>query len=103
MKRFAGLAFVAVAMLAVAPVQADDHSCCGKNMSAKKSMCADYTKLNLSPEQKSQLMALQDKCDKAGGTKESRAQFLKSAKKILSAQQYAQLRAECAKTEKKQG
>ncbi len=102
-KKLAGLAFVAVAMLAVAPVQADDHSCCGKNASVKKSMCADYAKLNLNPQQKTKLTALQEKCEKAGCTKKSRAQFLSSAQKVLSPEQYAQLKAECAKTEKKQG
>jgi hypothetical protein len=35
---------------------------------------------------------------KAGCTKESRAGFMKKAKTILSAHQYAQLKSECDKT-----
>ena len=88
----------------------DDHFGAGKRGSpaartgktAKKAMCADYAKLNLSAEQKTKLTALQEKCMKDGCTEESRAKFLKSAKRILSADQYAQLKAECAKLEKKQ-
>jgi len=38
---------------------------------------------------------------KAGCTKESRAQFLKQAKGILSADQYAKLKTECNKSAKK--
>ena len=99
--RLAALIFALAIAFIAAPLQADDHSCCAKSASAKKSMCADYAKLNLSPEQTRKLTALQEKCEKAGCTKESRAQFLRSAQRVLSAEQYAQLRTECAKTEEK--
>ena len=89
-------------MSAVAPAQAKDAPCCASGKTASKTMCADYAKLNLSSDQKTKLTALQDKCMKDGCTEQSRARFLKSAKKLLSADQYAQLQAECAKTEKKQ-
>jgi hypothetical protein len=103
--RLAGLVFIAATALAVAPLQAEDAACCAKGKTAKKEWCSDYAKLNLSSEQKTKLTALQEKCMKEGCTEESRAKFLKSAKRILSADQYAQLKGECdknAQTEKKQ-
>jgi hypothetical protein len=42
----------------------------------------------------------QAECMKAGCTKESRQTFLKQAKGILSAQQFAQLKAQCQKSAK---
>ena len=96
--RYVGLVFVAVAALVSAPLRAEDNApCCAKGASAHKEMCANYASLNLSADQKTQLTSLQQKCMKDGCTEESRAKFLKSAKKILSADQYAQLKAECEK------
>jgi hypothetical protein len=103
--RLAGLAFVVAMILALAPVQAEDAACCATGKTAQKKLCADYAKLNLNSEQKTKLTALQEKCMKQGCTDKSRAKFLESAKKILSADQYAQLKAECdknAQLEKKQ-
>jgi hypothetical protein len=103
--RFAGLILIAATALAVTPLRAENAACCAKGKTAHKEWCADYAKLNLSSEQKTKLTALQAKCMKEGCTEETRAKFLKSAKKFLSADQYAQLRAECDKnahTEKKQ-
>jgi hypothetical protein len=85
MTRLVGLGFIAGAMLAVAPLQAQGAACCAK-----------------STQQKAKLTALQEKCMKDGCTGASRAKFLKSAQRILSADQYAQLKAECEKAEKKQ-
>ena len=102
--RLAALLVVGTA-LAIAPLRAEDAACCAKGKTAQKESCADYAKLNLSSEQKTKLTTLQEKCMKQGCTEESRAKFLKSAKKFLSADQYAQLKAECDKnahTEKKQ-
>ncbi len=56
-----------------------------------------YTKLNLSETQKVKLDALQSRCNKAGCTKESMDKFMKSAKTILSEEQFATLKAECSK------
>jgi hypothetical protein len=96
--RYVGLVFVAIAALVSTPLRAEENApCCAKGASAHKEMCADYASLNLSAEQKARLTSLQQKCMKDGCTEESRAKFLKSAKKILSADQYAQLKAECEK------
>jgi hypothetical protein len=100
--KIAGLVVVAALMFTLAPAWAKDPGCCASGKTAKKTMCADYAKLNLSAEQTTQLTALQEKCKKAGCTKESRDQFLQSAQKILSAEQYAALKTECAMMEKKQ-
>ena len=96
-KKLTGLILIA-GMFAVASAYAKDAACCAKTSKGSKMMCSDqYAKLNLTAEQKTKLMALQDKCNKAGCTEASRTKFLKSAKKILSAEQYAQLKVECDK------
>ena len=99
-KKIAGLVFVVALMFGVAPLQAEDAACCASGKTAMKTMCADYAKLNLSAAQKTKLTALQEKCMKDGCTEQSRARFLKSAQRVLSAEQFAQLKTECAKSEK---
>src|SRR5438876_6870450 len=93
---------VAAAMLVASSAFAGDKACCTKGVSnTEKTACADLATLNLTPDQKSKIEAWQAECMKAGCTKESRAQFLKQAKGILSADQYAKLKTECNKSAKK--
>ncbi len=99
--RVAGLTLITAIALTTISLQAKEAACCAGGKAAKETMCADYAKLNLSAEQKTKLTALQDRCMKDGCTEKTRAKFLKGAKRILSADQYAQLKAECAKTVKK--
>ncbi len=101
MRRLASLIFLLAIGFIALPLQAED-ACCAKGKTAKKEWCASYANLSLNTEQKTKLTALQEKCMKDGCTEKSRARFLKSAKGILSADQYAQLKAECEKSEKKQ-
>jgi hypothetical protein len=105
MVRIIGTAVVAAAMLMASPAFAKDKSgdmaCCSKNASNQQS-CANLASLNLTADQKSKIEAWQSECAKAGCTKESRAAFLKKAKGILSADQFATLKAECNKSAKKQ-
>ena len=101
--RVAAFTFITTIALTTISVQAKEAACCANGKTAKKTMCADYAKLNLSAEQKTKLTALQEKCMKDGCTEKTRAKFLKSAQRILSADQYAQLKAECERPEKKQG
>jgi len=54
--------------------------------------------LNLTPDQKTEIEAWQTKSVKAGWATESRQTFLKQAKGILSAKQFAQLKAQCKKS-----
>jgi hypothetical protein len=101
MIKILGIAIMA-AMLMASPVFAGGgKACCAKSASNSKAMCTDFASLNLTADQKSKLEAWQSECVKAGCTKESRAKFLQEAKGILSADQYAKLRAQCEKSSKK--
>jgi hypothetical protein len=103
MVKIIGTAVIAAAMLAspaFAKDKAGDMACCAKNASNQKS-CANLANLNLSADQKSKIEAWQSECMKAGCTKETRQVFLKKAQGILSADQYAKLKAECSKSAKK--
>jgi hypothetical protein len=92
-------ALVAAAMLVASSGFAGDKACCAKGVSnTEKTACADLAALNLTPDQKTKIEAWQAECVKAGCTKESRRTFLKQAKGILSAEQFAQLKAECKKS-----
>ena len=104
MVKIIGTAVVTAAMLIAAPAFAKDESgdmaCCAKNASNQQS-CANLASLNLTADQKSKIEAWQSECMKGGCTKESRQAFLKKAQGILSADQYAKLKAECSKSTKK--
>ena len=90
---------VAAAMLFASSAFAGDKACCAKGVSnTEKTACVDLTTLNLTPDQRSKIEAWQAECMKAGCTKENRRTFLKQAKGILSAEQFAQLKTECKKS-----
>ena len=90
---------VAVAMLVASGAFAGDKACWAKGVSnTEKTACVDLATLNLTPDQKSKIEAWQAECVKAGCTKESRRTFLKQAKGILSAEQFALLKTECKKS-----
>jgi hypothetical protein len=90
---------VAAAMLCASSAFAGDKACCAKGVSnTEKTACVDLATLNLTPDQKSKIEAWQAECVKAGCTKENRRTFLKQAKGILSAEQFAQLKTECKKS-----
>jgi len=94
-------ALVAAALLTASSAFAGDKACCVNGASRSNSMaCVNLTTLNLTPDQKSKIKAWQAECMKAGCTKESQETFLKQAKGILSAQQFAQLKAQCQKSAK---
>src|SRR5438445_4331049 len=92
-------ALVAAAMLTACSAFAGDKACCANGASKSNSMaCVNLATLNLTSDQKTKIEAWQTECVKAGCTTESRKTFLKQAKGILSAQQFAQLKAQCQKT-----
>src|SRR5437899_7616339 len=92
-------ALIAVAMLTASSAFSGDKACCAKGASNKGSMsCLSLATLNLTVDQKTKIEAWQAECMKAGCTKESRTTFLNRAKGILSAEQFAQLKAQCDKT-----
>jgi len=89
---------VAAALLVASSAFAGDKACCAKGVSnTEKTACVDLATLNLTPDQKSKIEAWQAECMKAGCTKESRRTFLKQAKGILSADQFALLKATSTK------
>jgi len=102
MIKILGTAVVAAAMLAGSTAFAGDKACCAKGAShTEKAACADLASLNLTAEQKSKIEAWQTECIKDGCTKESRRTFLKQAKAILSADQFAKLKEQCKGSGKK--
>jgi hypothetical protein len=90
---------VAVATFMVSSAFAGDKACCAKGAANNASMsCVNLAALNLTADQKTKIEAWQAECMKAGCTKESRQTFLSQAKAILSADQFAQLKAQCKRT-----
>jgi hypothetical protein len=71
-------------------------SACCANKDGKMECAQIYAKLNLTPDQKSKLDTFQARCEKDGCTEESMDKFFSSAKEVLSAEQYAQLKSECS-------
>jgi hypothetical protein len=101
MVKFISGAVLAVALMASPVFAGGGKGCCAKNASNGKAMCLDFATLNVTADQKSKLETWQAECTKAGCTTESKANFMKRAKGILSAEQYAKLKAECDKSSKK--
>lgn len=105
MIKITGLALVMAALLAVPAAFAGDKAgdkagCCAQGVAnTDNKACADLTSLNLTTDQKTKVEAWQAECMKAGCTKESTHKFMKQAKGILSAEQFAKLKAECKKTQ----
>jgi Spy/CpxP family protein refolding chaperone len=91
-------ALIVSALLATSTVFAEGKACCATQASntAKMECSQAYAKLNLTPEQKTKLDAAQAKYCTANCTKENMDKFMHSAKRILSAEQFAQLKTECA-------
>ena len=95
------LALLVAGALAASSSFAGGKSCCGAkgtHVSNDTASCMNLASLNLTTGQNSKLVAWQNECMKAGCTKESRAAFMKKARTILSADQFAQLKSECDKT-----
>jgi hypothetical protein len=93
------IALVAAATLIAFSAFAGDKACCAKGVPhADKTACADLAAMNLTADQKTKIEAWQAECMKAGCTKESQQAFMKQAKGILSAEQFAQLKAACKKS-----
>jgi hypothetical protein len=98
MIRITTTALLAVGMLMASSAFAGDKACCAKGAANAGVACVNLATLNLTADQKTRIEAWQTECMKAGCTKESRQTFLSRAKIILSAEQFAQLKAQCKKT-----
>ena len=87
---------VAAAILAGSSSFAGDHACCAKGTAnVHSTACVNLAALNLTSDQKTKIEAWQAECMKAGCTRRSRETLLTHAKGILSAEQFAQLKAQC--------
>jgi hypothetical protein len=99
------LALMAAAALAMTSAYAGDKEkdggCCATHANNKMDCAQTYAKLNLSAEQKTKMDAIVAKCNKDGCTKESMEAFMKSAEGVLSKEQMATLKTECAKMHEK--
>src|SRR6476620_3457748 len=96
MIKISAIALVATAMLAASSAFAGDYACCAKGAANAQSVaCVNLASLNLTSDQKTKIETWQAQCIKAGCTKQSRETFLTQAKEILSAEQFAQLKAQC--------
>jgi len=96
MIKICATALVATAMLAASSAFAGDHARCAKGAANAQSVaCVNLASLNLTSDQKTKIETWQAQCVKAGCTKQSRETFLTQAKGILSAEQFAQLKAQC--------
>jgi len=91
-------ALLAVGMLMASSAFAGDKACCAKGAANAGVACVNLATLNLTADQKTKIEEWQAECMKAGCTKESRQTFLSRSKAILSAEQFAQLKAQCKKT-----
>src|SRR6478672_12306498 len=94
------LAVLAAGILAAGTSFAGGKGCCSKDMQTANgnASCMNLASLKLTTDQNAKLTAWQKECMKDGCTKESRSAFMKKAKSILSADQYAQMKSECDKT-----
>ena len=100
MVKFFGAVVLAVALMASPVFAGGNKACCAKTAANDKAMCLDFASLNVTADQKSKLETWQAECTKAGCTKESRANFMKQAKGILSEEQFAKLKEQCHKPAK---
>ena len=98
MIKITSTALLAVWMLMASSAFAGDKACCAKGAANAGVACVNLATLNLTADQKTKIEAWRAECVKAGCTKESRQTFLSRAREILSAEQFAQLRAQCKKT-----
>ena len=105
MMKLKGLALIAAVAFAVTSAFAGDKACCAAGATHAKNDkdCSQtYAALNLTTEQKAKMDTAHAECKKGGCTKESMDKFMKSAEGILSKEQFATLKAECAKMHDKE-
>ena len=94
MLRSKGLAIIICLTVIAVSVDAGDKACCATAPSTMECMRL-YKTLNLTPQQRTKLEAYRAHCEKEGCTKQSMDRFFQKAKRTLSKEQYAQMKAEC--------
>lgn len=98
MKRMIGLALVAAWVVGASASALANCGRCPGDKPAMKGGDGCCAKLNLTAEQKAKIAACQQDCERATSTSERRAKCDEAMKQILTAEQYDQWKAECAKT-----
>jgi hypothetical protein len=95
MKKILGLALAGFLAVSGTTVMAGGASCCGG--SAKGDSCCDasFSKLNLTPKQKTQIEALELDCNRAMSTSERHQIFNAGLERILTPAQLSQFDAQC--------
>lgn len=111
MKRLIALAVVTVWAVGAAAVFAGEGGCAHGAKAEGKGSCTDmFSKLNLTPDQKTKVDALKADCAGTKCTEAAHTKFMTGVKGILTADQYKQFEAQCkancgakaeAKTDKK--
>ena len=102
-KLIAGATLAALVTLSAWSVHAGGACCafgakaCDASVKKADACSATLAKLNLTEEQKTKVAALQAECKKAGCTAESSAAMMKGLEQVLTAEQLAQCKTECAK------
>jgi Spy/CpxP family protein refolding chaperone len=90
------IALAAAGLFAAGAMFAGEHGDCTKKVGNEKMACeASLASLDLTPEQKTKMDAIMDEHHKAGCSKESEKTYMKEAKGILNAEQFAKFKAEC--------
>lgn len=92
-------AFLAVSLFAVsAPAFAAGKACCAKmaGNDMKGACSATFANLELTPQQRAEMEKLAVECEKGGCNKETMAKMEDGAKRVLSPEQFAAWKAECA-------
>jgi Spy/CpxP family protein refolding chaperone len=81
---------------------AGEHGDCAKKAGneAKAACMVSFANLNLTSDQKTKMETAMSEHHKAGCTEASEAKYMKEVEGILTPEQYAKFKAECAKGEK---
>jgi Spy/CpxP family protein refolding chaperone len=100
MKKLVVLMVAVIVTIGAAAVYAGDGCCAGMSKSsAKGASCSGdmFSKMNLTPDQKTKIETLKQDCRKATSTSELHETFTKGLEKILTPEQLAQWKSQCDK------
>jgi Spy/CpxP family protein refolding chaperone len=96
------IALVIAAAFAAGTTFAGEHGDCAKKVGheAKAACTVSLASLNLTSDQKPKMEAAMSEHQKAGCSEASEAKYMKEAEAILTPEQFAKFKAECAKSGK---
>lgn len=98
MIKFKALAVIATGLFAASSLFAADKACCASTTTAanQHDCSATFANLSLKADQKAKMEKLAADCNKGGCNKETMAKMEKSAKNILSKEQFTAWKAACS-------